>query len=115
MTRYLFASLLASQTHRLAFHRGQDVTLEFQLTPPADVTGWTISLKAADALAGSVQFTKAATVLDGPRGRFQFTLAAADTAALAVGRYVWDVRRTDSGLKATLADGVLDLLQEVTA
>jgi hypothetical protein len=114
MTLRLAASVLASQSHRLAFHRGQDVTLDFQLSPPEDSTGWTVALKIAPALAGSVELTKSATVTDGPRGRFRVTLAAADTASLAVGRHVWDARRTDSGHKTTLADGVLDLLQEVT-
>jgi hypothetical protein len=34
---------------------------------------------------------------------------------MAVGRQVWDVRRTDSGSKVTLAEGTLELRQEVTA
>jgi hypothetical protein len=38
-----------------------------------------------------------------------------NTAGQAVGRYVWDVRRVDAGKKRTLADGYLDLKQEVTA
>jgi hypothetical protein len=113
--RFLDASPRRACSGYFAMHRGEDVTLHFQLTPPADVTGWTLSLKAVPALGGTVQFTKSATIIDGPRGRFQFTLASADTASLAVGRYSYDVRRTDSGSKATLADGVLDLRQEVTA
>jgi hypothetical protein len=104
-----------SITSHLSFFRGEDITLDFQMTPPADITGWAITLKAADAIGGTVQFTKTATILDGPRGRFRVTIANADTAALAVGRYVWDARRTDSGFKSTLADGTLDLRQEVTA
>ncbi len=104
-----------SVTSHLSFFRGEDLTLDFQMTPPVDVTGWTITLKIADSLGGSVQVTKTASITDGPRGRFRVTLASADTAALAVGRYVWDARRTDSGSKATLADGTLDLRQEVTA
>jgi hypothetical protein len=85
------------------------------MTPIVDVTGWTISFKVAASLGGTVQFTKSATIVDGPRGRFRVTIASADTSGLAVGRYVWDARRTDSGNKATLADGFLDLRQEVTA
>jgi hypothetical protein len=115
ITLPLAASALGSQPHRLALHRGQDATLDFQLSPPDDCSGWTVTLKVAASLGGSVEVTKTATVTDGPRGRFRVTLASADTAALAVGRHVWDVRRTDSGHKTTLADGVLDLLQEVTA
>jgi hypothetical protein len=104
-----------SVTSHLSFFRGEDVTLDFQLTPPIDITGWTISLKMADSLGGTVQFTKSATITSGPEGRFRVTIASADTSGLAVGRYVWDARRTDSGNKATLADGTLELRQEVTA
>ncbi|MGL4553464.1 MAG: hypothetical protein ACRC33_20040, partial [Gemmataceae bacterium] len=97
ITLRLTASALASQPRRLALHRGQDAALDFQLSPPDDCTGWAVTLKLAAALAGAVEVTKTATVTDGPRGRFRVTLAAADTAALAVGRHVWDARRTDSG------------------
>jgi len=115
LCNHLFEAAAVSITSHLTFFRGEDVTLDFQMTPPSDVTGWTISLKIADTIGGTVQVTKAATITDGPRGRFRVTLASADTASLAVGRYVWDARRTDSGNKATLADGTLDLRQEVTA
>ena len=58
---------------------------------------------------------RAAGLLASPtRGRFRITIASADTASLAVGRYVWDCRRTDAGNKATVADGSIDLRQEVT-
>jgi hypothetical protein len=101
--------------HRLVLHRGTDLVLSFEMVPGVDVTGWAITLKVADTLGGSVQFTKTASIIDGPRGRWSVTLAAADTASLAVGRYVFDARRTDSGNKTTLAQGTIDLRQEVTA
>jgi hypothetical protein len=111
----IFEASSMSITSHLSFFRGEDITLDFQMTPPSDITGWAITLKVADALGGSVLVTKSASIVDGPRGRFRVTLASADTATLAVGRYVWDARRTDSGNRATLADGTLDLRQEVTA
>ena len=104
-----------SVTSNLTWFRGEDVTLDFQMTPGQDITGWTISFKLADTLGGTVQFTKSATIVDGPRGQFRVTVASADTASLGAGRYMWDCRRTDSGSKATLADGFLDLRREVTA
>jgi hypothetical protein len=114
-TFYLGASLV-SITSNLSFFRGEDVTLNFQMGPPlVDITGWTITWKLASTLGGTVQFAKTATIVDGPRGQFKVTVASGDTASLSVGRYVWDCRRTDSGNKATLADGYLDLKQEVTA
>lgn len=111
----LTASTLAPHAHRVALHRGQDAVLDFELSPAVDCTGWAVTLKVAAALGGSVEVTKTASIVDGPRGRLRVTLASADTASLAVGRHVWDVRRTDSGSKTTLAGGVLDLMQEVTA
>ena len=113
--KYLSASDRRSLADLVSLHRGEDVDLEFQLAPPTDCTGWTITLKIAPTLGGTVSVTKSATVVDGPRGRFRISLASADTSGLAIGRHVWDVRRTDSGSKTTLADGTLDLRQEVTA
>ena len=98
-----------------SFFRGEDVVLDFQHSPMEDITGWTIALKVADTLGGTVQFTKNATITDGPRGQFRVTIASADTASLTAGRYTWDARRTDSGAKATLAHGEIDLRREVTA
>jgi len=113
--KYLFASDRRSLAELVVLHRGEDVDLEFQLAPPSDCTGWTIALKIAPTLGGAVSTTKSATIVDGPRGRFRVSLASADTASMAVGRQVWDVRRTDSGSKITLAEGTLELRQEVTA
>lgn len=104
-----------SVASHLSFFRGEDIVLDFALTPLVDISGWNITLKIADVLGGTVQVTKTASLTDGPRGRFRVTLASADTASLAVGRYTWDCRRTDSGARATLAHGELDLRQEVTA
>jgi hypothetical protein len=112
----LRAGALMSITSNLTFFRGEDITLNFQMSPPnTDITGWNITWKLATALAGTVQVTKTATILDGPRGIFQVSIQSADTSSLSVGRYVWDCRRIDSGNRATLADGYLDLKQEVTA
>jgi hypothetical protein len=104
-----------SVSSNLTWFRGEDIVLDFEMTPALDITGWTISFKLADQLGGTVQFTKSAAIVDGPRGKFRITIASADTASLSAGRYVWDARRTDSGNKATLADGHLDLRREVTA
>jgi hypothetical protein len=109
----LAASDFMSITSNLVFFRGEDVVLNFQMTPPIDVTGWNITWKLATTLGGTVQLTKSASIVDGARGQFTVTLASADTSSLPVGRYVWDCRRTDSGNRATLADGYLDLKQEV--
>lgn len=109
------ASRIMAVASNLTFFRGEDVVLDFQMSPMEDVSGWAISLKIGDTLGGTVQVTKTASITDGPRGKFRVTIASADTASLAAGRYTWDCRRTDSGAKATLANGELDLKREVTA
>ncbi len=109
----LRASLMSISSN-LVFFRGEDIVLNLQMTPAVDITGWTIVFKAALGLAGSIAITISASITDGPRGRFQVVIPSASTASLTVGRYVWDCRREDSGNKSTLADGYLDLKQEVT-
>ena len=52
--KYLSAGERRSVADLVVLHRGEDVDLEFQLTPPTDCTGWTISLKIAPTLGGSV-------------------------------------------------------------
>jgi hypothetical protein len=104
-----------SITSNLVFFRGEDITLNFTMRPPTDITGWNLTFTVRDKLGGTSQFTKTPTLTSATQGQFQVTIANADTASLAVGRYVWDVRREDSGAKATLADGYLTLKQEITA
>jgi hypothetical protein len=41
------------------------------------------------------------------RGPFRVAVADSDTAALAVGRHVWDVKRTDADQETMLAQGSL--------
>jgi hypothetical protein len=105
-----------SITSNLSWFRGEDVTIDFQMAPPADITGWSISFTLKDTLGGSTQtgFPLAAGVIDGPRGRFRVAIPSSATSSIPAGRYVWDCRRTDPGNKTTLADGWLDLKQEVT-
>lgn len=103
-----------SQESLISFFRGEDILLQFAMDPVVDITGWTLSMKVADQ-DGTVQFTKAGTVTSGSAGTFTMTIDSADTAALTVGGYKWDVRRTDTGAKATLANGELDLKQEIVA
>jgi hypothetical protein len=104
-----------SVTSSIVFFRGEDVTLNFTMRPPTDITGWTLTFTVRDKLGGTTQFTKTPTLTSATLGQFRVTIASSDTSGLAVGRYVWDVRREDSGNKTTLADGYLTLKQEVTA
>jgi hypothetical protein len=106
--------------------RAQDLTLRCTMSPPRDMTGWTITFKVQDALAGTDKITKTVgsgvTITDGPRGIITIALAKADTSgltvttSLAAGKgYVWEIKRTTSGSNLVLARGQLILEQEVVA
>jgi hypothetical protein len=117
LTRISRGASLMSITSNLTWFRGEDITLDLQMVPPlTDITGWNIQFTLKDTLGGTTQpsFPLTASIVDGPRGKFRVSIPSGLTASLAVGRYVWDCRRTDTGKKTTLADGYLDLRQEIT-
>jgi hypothetical protein len=111
-TFYLGAGV--SVQANIPFFQGEDLTLYFTLTPLTDVTGWTIVSTLKDKLGGTVQFNPAITITDAGRGKFQAVWTRAQTGALAVGDYVWDVRRTDAGNNTVLAHGEATCRQPVT-
>ena len=110
------------QTIRLI--RAQDLTIKASMSPPRDITGWTLKFEVKDAIGGSSTVSKTTssgiTITDAGRGIISIALAKADTSAvtvssgLAAGKgYVWEIRRTDSGSTTVLARGQLILEQEV--
>jgi hypothetical protein len=105
------------QTLRLI--RAQDLTLRASLSPPREVTGWSITFQVRDSLGGTSRITKTVgsgiTLTDAGKGIITISLAKADTATLTIQSYVWDVKRTDSGNNVVLARGQLVLEQEVTS
>lgn len=90
-------------------YRGEDVTLNFTMTPLTDITGWTMSfrvkakLEDASVLLGPIN----ASITTAAAGTFSVPLTAAQTSTLPVGTYDYDVWRTDSGSAATLDLGKL--------
>jgi hypothetical protein len=104
----------------LTWFRGEDVTLTVTLTPPTNITGWSLTFTIRDKLGGAVKITKdnggtgGLTLTDAINGVFKVTIARADTLTLAVQSYVYDIRRTDSGNNAIVAFGSIQLRQEVT-
>lgn len=92
---------------------GEDKTLQFTVTNLAGatqvITGWTLQWKLETSQGGTVSVTKSGVVTDGPNGVCTVTLAAADTAALAGGRYWHVLNRTDSGFAGALAAGTFAL------
>jgi hypothetical protein len=111
-TFYLGAGV--SVQANIPFFQGEDLTLNFTLTPLTDVTGWTLVSTVKDKLGGTVQFNPAVTITDAGRGKFQAVWTRTQTGALAPGDYVWDVRRTDAGNNTVLAHGEATCRQPVT-
>jgi hypothetical protein len=89
-------------------YRGEDVALNFTLTPLTDITGWTLSFKVKQRLDDAAALlTIAGSITTAAAGTFSVTLSAANTTTLSAGRYTYDVWRTDSGSNAALAIGAL--------
>lgn len=98
--------------------RGQDLVIQFSMSPPTSVSGWTITFQVKDSLGGTSRITKTVgsgiTVASTPKGVLQVALSASDTSALTAQSYVWDLRRTNSGSNRELARGELRLAAGVT-
>lgn len=103
---------------KIQVYRAEAVTLSFTVrasddaaAPAADITGWTLSFTVATEYnqAPPKSVTKAVAVTDGPNGRCTVTLTAAEL-NLTIGRYVYDLWRTDTGQERPLAVGIFDVL-----
>jgi hypothetical protein len=110
----LRASEAMSVPSNLSFFQGEDIQLNFAVTPPADITGWTLTGTVQNKLGGATQFTFTPSIQDAGRGWFQASFARAQTSNLSPGDYVWDIRRTDAGKNAVLAHGEITIKQPVT-
>jgi hypothetical protein len=102
----------------IAFYQGEDVTLTVTMTPATNITGWTLrfSLKKqyADAAALITKSSGAGlTITDAANGVFKVTLTSADSAALDLGNYVYDIQRIDSSSRTVLTIGNLTILPQV--
>lgn len=111
----LRASQAMSVPSNISFFQGEDLELDFTLTPPQDMTGWTLTGSVKDKLGGTLQFNPTVTITDAGRGLFKAVWPRSSTTALAPGDYVWDVRRTDAGKNTVLAHGEATCKQPVTA
>lgn len=88
---------------------GEDLTvIAGPEVPGGPITGWTLALTVADG-SGATVIAKTPTISDGPNGIFTFTISHADTLALGVGQYPYDVSRTDTGSDTVLLTGTITL------
>lgn len=104
--------------------RGEDKTLEFTVYVPGttlrqvqdgtataqDITGWTLEwvLAHGGGLAPTLRKRtggEGITIVDGPAGRCDVTLAEADTEAIPPGTYFHTLWRDDPGQRSVLSYG----------
>lgn len=101
-------------------YRGGAYTLTFNkiastASPGTDITGWTtIKLTIRDLPTSStVLLQKTATIVTPLTGIFTFSLSHAETLALGIGTFFYDVQRADAGSEALLSMGAFNVVQEV--
>jgi hypothetical protein len=97
------------------FYRGEDIQLNFTQyqsngTTPQNITGYTMTCRAASTQYGAAVITKTPTIDSAPSGTFHVNLASADTSGLtqdgADTVYYYDIRRTDAGGRTELFHGL---------
>ena len=102
----------------MAFKRGQDLKIRASMSPSKSVSGYSLTFTVKDSIGGTTRITKTVgsgiTVINSGKGIVDISLGASDTSALSVQRYVWDIRRTDSGYNRELAGGELSLERGIT-
>jgi hypothetical protein len=103
-------SLLAAENEArvqtIRVFKGENVTLNFTVTPDTSIVGWTIVMTVRKSLESADEvLTKTATLDDAANGEFSFDLNTVDTELLTEGPYLYDVTRTDTGFITTLGIG----------
>lgn len=105
-----------AQVQDISFYLGEAVTLTFTMDPVESVAGWNVKLTvkndATDADADKL-LQVSGTLTDALNGEFQFAVTHAQTVALGVGQYAYDVQRVDNGSEVVLSIGTLYVTQEV--
>lgn len=99
---------MATQKDLTPFYRGEDIVLNYTMSPVMDITGWTIRFHVKGQLSDAATLlTINGVIVSAVAGTFSITLTAANTTTLGVGIYYYDVWRTDSGQACALALGKL--------
>jgi hypothetical protein len=96
----------------LTLFRGEDVVLNFDIDE--DISGWSMSLYISDSTGdSSPTLTVTGSIDTAATGLCHASLTAAQTAALALPVYYWELARTNSGAVAVLSYGTLTVLPRV--
>jgi hypothetical protein len=99
---------MAVTNQTIEIYRGEEVTLEFTLTPTTNITGWTIQFTVAKAANSTVKVidTMAASIANAVGGIFSVSLDADVTGDLEPGTYYYDAWRMDAESERLLAAGL---------
>lgn len=87
----------------LDFYGGEGPLITFTMNPVVNITGWTITFYALDAVGGNVLFTVACTVTNGAGGVYTAQLTHAQTVDLApmIGAYYTERSENDYPVLST--------------
>lgn len=99
--------------NNIDIYKGEDVDLNFTMTPDTDITGWNIVMTVKNNMndTGSL-LTSTGALISSTGGQFRHQLTHANLLSLGVGNFAYDVQRTDVGSNAVLSIGALAVTQE---
>ena len=106
MSAPLLLTIARGEEPRFVFTQYQSQPLPLQPLPPVeDITGWTIQVSCYNP-DGSLQFQKAAVVILGPAGTYEWDLYYADTDITPKARPI-EIWRIDTNFRVQMGAGVL--------
>lgn len=91
-------------TDAITVYRGEDIQLDFTMSPVENITGWTLLFTVEGSSHATKLISKAGVIVSGAAGTFKVTLTATET-DIRAGVYQYDFWRTDSGSNRALAVG----------
>lgn len=101
-------------TNSFRFPKGTDVSLTFTPVTVVSISGWTLQMNikvlltdASNRLTLDNAGNGGISITNASNGVFAVAITAAQTVALGVGSFVWDIWRTDNGANDLLASGTL--------
>ena len=82
-----------------------------------NLTGYTVASQMAKSYASTTKTTITASITDAATGAIELSLSNTQTAALAQGRYVYDVEitQTSGGAKTRVIEGQITVFPQVTS
>jgi hypothetical protein len=95
-------------------YRGEQVMLNFTMSPVVDISGWALAFSLAKKRNSATKIiaAQAMTIVSGIAGTYRTPLTE-EQSDLAPAIYEWDVWRTDEGFEQLVAIGTMPILAAV--